>query len=138
MCNGISLIRANRQLLPTQSSWVNRHGFGLEESWIAAEADNYKTQMFIIKKKKNKKQWVSQQKYSRNALRNFWGAWKGHADGEELMVDMTLETIHMEWKDFQRGNKVRNVGLICWKVAWSRWKVNSVICLGFRGQAEKQ
>lgn len=51
MCNGISLIQANRQLLPTQSSWVNRHGFGLEESWIAAEADNSKTQMIIIKKK---------------------------------------------------------------------------------------
>ena len=29
------------------------------------------------------------------------------------MVDMMLETILMEWKDFQRGNKVRNVGLIC-------------------------
>lgn len=92
MCNGISLIQANRQLLPTQSSWVNRHGFGLEESWIAAEGDNSKTQMIIIKKKK-KKQWVSQQKYNRNAMRNFWGTWKGHVDGVELMV--------------------RNVGLIC-------------------------
>ena len=84
--------------------------------------------MIIIKKKK---QWVSQQKYNRNAMRNFWGTWKGHVDGEELMVDMMLEMVLMEWKDSQRGNKVRNVDLIC-------WKVNSLTCLGFREQAEEQ
>lgn len=29
------------------------------------------------------------------------------------MVDMMLEMVLMEWKDSQRGNKVRNVDLIC-------------------------